>query len=218
MSKGKGTRRGGRPIVEDERLWAMVAEKVEPLRKAKRRVRTPAGMGENAQIPVEPLPRSRMAQAAGGERHTKAGEARSNLPKSARVAPAPRKGAPPLAELDRKRTRKLATGQMTIEARIDLHGMRQGEAHAALRAFLHQAQARGLRSVLVITGKGGVRRERGGDEGDFMHGSDGTGVLKRAVPRWLAEADLRAIVVGFGEASARHGGGGAYYVQVRKGR
>jgi DNA-nicking Smr family endonuclease len=41
-------------------------------------------------------------------------------------------------------------------------------------------------------------------------------VLKRNVPRWLAEPELAAIVVGYTEAAVRHGGAGALYVQLRR--
>ena len=38
-----------------------------------------------------------------------------------------------------------------IGARIDLHGMTQERAQAALEAFLHRAWDEGYRAVLVIT-------------------------------------------------------------------
>ncbi len=124
---------------------------------------------------------------------------------------------PPLADLERERRkmRRIGTGRIDIEARIDLHGMRQAEAHAALRRFLTRAHADGRRWVLVITGKGApLDREREAD--DVGYGSIERGVLRRNVPRWLAEPELRAIVVGYATAAIRHGGEGALYVQLRK--
>ena len=98
--------------------------------------------------------------------------------------------------------------------RLDLHGLRQRDAHARLRAFLLEAHADGLRTVLVITGKGGEEQpDRLGD----LAGERQRGVLRRNVPHWLEEPELRAIVLSFTLAGVRHGGAGALYVQLRKG-
>ncbi len=92
---------------------------------------------------------------------------------------------------------------------IDLHGMRQDEAHHALRAFLRREQARGCKLALVVTGKGAA--------GDAVFGEE-RGVLKRSVPHWLRLPDLRPLVVGFEEAQPRHGGSGALYIRLRRSR
>src|SRR5205823_13803460 len=88
---------------------------------------------------------------------------------------------------------------------LDLHGHYQDEAFHALRAFLARAQRDGMRFVLVITGKGGIESQSGA-----------RGVLRRMVPLWLRSPELRQLVVGFDEASHRHGGGGALYVRLRR--
>jgi DNA-nicking Smr family endonuclease len=108
-----------------------------------------------------------------------------------------------LAPLGRRAKQRVARGRDPIDGRLDLHGLTQAEAHAALLRFLHTAQTRGARLVMVITGKG-----RGGEGG----------VLKRQVPLWLALPEFRAIVVGYDEAHQRHGGEGALYLRVRKTR
>jgi DNA-nicking Smr family endonuclease len=119
--------------------------------------------------------------------------------------PAP-KAASPLESLDRRLKQRLARGTQTIDARLDLHGKTQNEAHAALIRFLRRAQRDGARFALVITGKGGGRRD----------GSGEGGVLKRQVPLWLQLPDLRPYVVGFEIAHVGHGGEGAIYVRIRK--
>ena len=83
-----------------------------------------------------------------------------------------------------------------------------------LRLFLIEAQASGHSLVLVITGKGDPERLM--SSGPAF--GEGRGVLKRAVPLWLAEPDLRAVVVGFESAGRRHGGEGALYVRIRRRR
>lgn len=127
-----------------------------------------------------------------------------------RAALPPRSVLPPLAPLERRLRQKLQRGKVELQAIIDLHGMRHGEAHAALRRFLLQAQTRGARIVLVITGKGKAAKADG--LGDGVEG----GVLKRSVPDWLREPDLRALVVGFEPAADIHGGSGALYVRLRR--
>lgn len=124
---------------------------------------------------------------------------------------------PPVNQIDARQVRRIGTGRDGIDARIDLHGMRQHEAHGALRAFLFRSVARGHRMVLVITGKGLSRPDDSNHFGSFINeGPLGRGVLRRNVPLWLAESDLRAIVVGHTPAHIRHGGDGALYVQLRR--
>ena len=115
-----------------------------------------------------------------------------------------------LQPIDRRTVSRVARGTLDIDARIDLHGMTQQTAHGRLARFLRQAQADGARMALVITGKGRTEAEPG-SEGE-------RGVLRRAVPLWLSGAEMRPYVVGFGEASAAHGGAGALYVRLRRAR
>jgi DNA-nicking Smr family endonuclease len=118
--------------------------------------------------------------------------------------PPPSPARPPrLAPIDSRARRRLARGRDGIDRRIDLHGMTQAQAHAALTRFLRQAQADEARYVLVVTGKG-----RGPE----------AGVLRRQVPLWLGLPEFRNLVVGFDVAHVGHGGEGALYVQVRRRR
>ena len=125
------------------------------------------------------------------------------------------KPPPPIAAFDRKKVRKIRSGQVEIEARIDLHGMRQDEAHVALVNFLHRCQGKGQRWVLVITGKGKLS-DRDDDAPFDMTRPRERGVLKRNVPRWLDEPEVRSLVVSYTLAAIQHGGEGALYVHLRK--
>ena len=121
--------------------------------------------------------------------------------------------------IDAKAVRRLGSGRLTVDARIDLHGMRQSEAHSALRAFLWRAVAKGNRMVLVITGKGGRRAPAAADFGDAAWLGDASiepGVLRQQVPLWLREPEFAPLVVGYTTAHIRHGGEGALYVQLRR--
>jgi DNA-nicking Smr family endonuclease len=130
---------------------------------------------------------------------------KTRLPAAAKTPRAqhPTSPPPPLAPLERRLKQRVAHGRAPIEARIDLHGLTQNEAYAALLRFLERAQADGRRIALVVTGKG-----RGSEPG----------VLRRQVPLWLELPAFRALVVGFDNAHAGHGGDGALYVRLRRRR
>ena len=108
------------------------------------------------------------------------------------------------AGLDRNTMDRLRRGRIRPEARLDLHGMVQDEARAALDGFIAAARGRDRRCVIVITGKGRV--------------SEGGGVLRTQVPRWLNLAPVRGHILGFAEAQPKDGGAGALYVLLRRKR
>jgi DNA-nicking Smr family endonuclease len=112
---------------------------------------------------------------------------------------------PPLAidrfaGIDRATAERLKRGRLAMEARLDLHGMTQEEAHRALAGFIAASRGSGKRCVLVITGRGAVRG----------------GVLRSAVPRWLAEPALRPHLLAIATAQPQDGGAGALYVMLRR--
>jgi DNA-nicking Smr family endonuclease len=115
--------------------------------------------------------------------------------------------APPAFAVTRQgAASEVARGSEPIEARIDLHGRTQDEAHAVLLRFLRQAQDDGAKFALVITGKGARARDEWSERG----------VLKRQVPLWLKLPEFRVYVVGFEPAHVGHGGEGALYVRIKK--
>ena len=188
----------GRPrrrrLSDDERtLWHRVTRSVAPLQRARAR------------------PEPEEAETVAAHRKSLASKGKPAAPARAaptRAADAP-KAAPALAPLDRRSKKRLARGTEPIDARLDLHGCTQNEAHAALLQFLRRAQHEGARYVLVITGKGRF------SSGDI---SREVGVLRRQVPQWLRLLEFRAYVTGFEDAHIAHGGEGALYVRVRRGR
>jgi DNA-nicking Smr family endonuclease len=115
----------------------------------------------------------------------------------------------PLSPLERRLRQRLSRGRTEVDAVMDLHGLRQDQAHGVLRQFLFNAQGSGAKLVLVITGKGGRSQ-------DLASWHSETGVLRRSVPQWLRAPEMRGVVIGFEEAAHHHGGAGALYVRIRR--
>ena len=178
------SRRGKTLTEADIALWRQVARSVKPL---------------PGRAPIEPEP-APLPSAPATEMAVLVVTA---VASGKAVPPA----APPLAPIERRLRTQLRRGRQEIEASIDLHGMRQDEAHLALHGFLRREQLRGTRLALVVTGKGGPAPALYGGE---------RGVLRRMVPHWLRLAELRPLVLGFEEAEQRHGGSGALYVRLRR--
>ena len=162
-----------RPLKPEElRIWSLVTATVHPLPgKATPRKPTPQTLDAPARID----PKTIEAEAA----------------KSTREA---------LDGIEPNRKTRIVRERDPIGARIDLHGMTQDRARAALDAFLGRAFDEGYRAVLVITGKG----------------VQGDGILRRHAPEWLAAPHLAHIVAGVSEAHRRHGGAGALYVALKR--
>jgi len=186
--------RRGQGDDDDEALWEKVAGTASPLKRGRDAVAVkPAKIA----APVVKVKQPKLA--------IRSQPAPKPTPKPAHV--------PRAAPLDRQTSRQLDKGRLEVEARLDLHGMRQRDAHAQLRRFLKTAQARGLKHVLVITGKGADQAAS-----RSFYEEDERGVLRQAVPHWLVEPELASLVVSFSQAPRRLGGGGALYVRLRRPR
>ncbi|WP_137700940.1 Smr/MutS family protein [Marimonas lutisalis] len=181
-------------------LWRKVAETTERLHPARKDHETPL-----PRPTPKKTPKSRMTPFEFGG--TGAGNSKGHdllPPVSERVAKAP-------LRMDRKTHQKLKRGKMSPEGKLDLHGMTMDQAHPRLMSFILQAHAQGKRLVLVITGKG-KNRDDGGPI-PVRHG-----VLRHQVPHWLSVPPLAQVVLQVAEAHVKHGGGGAYYVYLRRSR
>ncbi len=179
---------GKRRIRDDEAaLWQHVARDVTPLSRHAEASETEP---PEAEPPAKPARKPR-AKAGAPAPHA------PRLPSLPALDPA----AP--AGLDRRTARRLKRGQLRAEARIDLHGKTQDEAHEALKRFIRECRMAGRRCVLVITGKGSVRSGRGG-------------VLRQMAPRWLNEPALRRHIIAISTAPESEGGHGALYVLLKR--
>jgi DNA-nicking Smr family endonuclease len=166
---------------EELAVWAYVASTVRPLPGRK--------------VPVVDLPERSMVE-------TKMVFSPDQLlppPSSPRLKP--------LAPIERRLRQRVTRGQSPIDGVLDLHGMRQDEAHRALLGFVQRKHHDGAALVMIITGKGTT-----------SYGDSERGVLKRLVPHWLADPGLRRCVIGFEDAAHHHGGTGALYVRIRRAR
>jgi DNA-nicking Smr family endonuclease len=180
-----------RELSDEERdLWTGVARSITPLRRPEKTARAETSNNSAAEKAYRPKP-GRLDQV------------RALVPQLSKLAK-----PPALEPLGRRLRQRVARGRDPIDARIDLHGHTQKQAHAALFRFLQRAQGEGARMVLVVTGKGVMRGER--DTGSER------GVLKRQVPMWLSLPEFRSFIVGFEDAHIGHGGEGALYVRLRR--
>ena len=98
---------------------------------------------------------------------------------------------------------RLRAGQFSPEKHLDLHGMNATQAHDALTWFIKDAYQRGLRTVVVVTGRG-------------KNSPDGVGVLRPLLQQWLSREPFKRVVLAFCTAKAHDGGPGAVYVLLRK--
>lgn len=176
---------------EERVLWSTITKSMKPLRPDD----AAAPADDEIAAPPPPQPRASV-------------KVRPSEPKA--VVPSPPKPAPIAPPLTRRAKRSLARGKQDIDARLDLHGLTQSEAHHVLLRFLRTASTRDARLVLVITGKGAARAAHFDDSGRER------GVLRRQVPQWLSLPEFREYVIGFEDAHIAHGGEGALYVRVRR--
>ena len=167
---------GGRRGLSDEErtVWEIVTRRIKPLHPNRK-----AAKIKPAEASSPKVPSPKIAEA-----------------KAVTVKPVPKLPAP--AAFSRREKQRAARGRDRIDARHDLHGHTQHEAHAALLRFLRRVSEAEAKLVLVITGK--------------------SGVLRQQVPLWLGTPEFRDMIISTDTAAIGHGGDGALYVRVRRGR
>lgn len=190
-------KRDPRRLPHDFHLWTTVAATVDPLRRQSLR--------KLAALPL-PLPPEDPAPPAKAPPLRQPPRPAFLAPYQAPLPPAARPGK----AVDPAIHKKVRRGRIEIDGRIDLHGMSQNEARAALHHFIQARFSRGDRTLLVITGKG-VRTES-----DYIAAMTERGVLRTMLPVWLSEPGLAPLVSGWSSAARAHGGEGAWYVRLRR--
>lgn len=162
---------------EDGDLWRSVTSHIKPLNKRQ-------GADLDLKPKIAPARKS-----AGG-------------PATMRASPPMPRTIPKGSDIDRRTHDRVRRGERKIEARLDLHGLRQEEAHDRLMAFIGKSYAAQKRMLLIITGKG-VR---------------GEGVLRSSLRHWLMSSDLSGKILAIEPAQIKDGGSGAFYVFLRRER
>ena len=175
---------------EEKKLWALVTQGDRPLRRQKKGNNPSPWKGEG-RVGVQTQQKKSIDE----------GRADPLLD------PPPSRGRKKIgignyAGIDRNTAERFRKGHYPIDATLDLHGMTAQKAQAALVRFVSAHYARQSRCLLVITGKG----------------TKGEGVLKKALPGWLAHEDVAPMILAFDAAKTRHGGSGACYVLLRRKR
>ncbi|KEP70334.1 DNA mismatch repair protein MutS [Thioclava dalianensis] len=185
---------------EERELWSRVAASTRPTHPE--RPKLPATEPESPKKPAKTMQQELRA--------FRLGQSAKSPPPPHDLTPAPGEHlARQPVTMDRKAHKAMTRGKMTPEATLDLHGMTLAEAQPELIRFILNAQSHGRRLVLVITGKG----KRGDDDGPIPRR---IGVLRHQVPHWLRMMPLAPAVMQVTEAHLKHGGGGAYYVYLRR--
>lgn len=212
-----------------ERLWRKLAEGVTPLAKTRHGRQAPPAPSLPSPLEGEVPTRTAQVRGSGGgggtpKQGTGGESPHPTLPLKGGGKPSP-KPPPPLtpgkfAGLDRNSGEKLRKGKMPVDAKLDLHGMTQAQAHGAVTRFIAAQHAAGARCVLVVTGKGGKSGEAFAPKSTPVRFTmtAGRGILKEALPRWLNEPGMRARIVAASPARRDHGGEGAMYVLLKRKR
>lgn len=201
------TRRRRHLSAEERAIWETIARQTRPLAAqprsepkdpTHRQTETKKALDESGS------PQSSITSFRVGEQvdHSRSNDLIPGLSQQFNTAP---------VKMDSRSFGRLKRGKLKPEARIDLHGMTQAEAHPALIGFILRSQAEGKRLVLVITGKGKLRDEA--PPLPVRHG-----VLRHNVPQWLRMAPVGQHVLQVTPAHVRHGGEGAFYVYLRRAR
>jgi DNA-nicking Smr family endonuclease len=186
---------------EEEALWRKAMRDVAPYGRRKPSAeKIVSGAHHDAVEPSKPASRLLKPRQTAGSKPARHAEAL-----------APRRQHP-FASGDPRLDKLAGRGRLAIDGVLDLHGHSQRTAEAALKRFVTARHAGGARCLLVITGKGApdMAPSRG------LDGPGGRGVLRARLSDWLAEPPLRGLVSRAAPAHPRHGGGGAFYLFLKR--
>lgn len=190
---------------EEEALWQAVMKDVTPLPG---KMHKPEPLLTPTVTPVVATPPPRMKPL------------RLAVPIAAKAPPVTMSATAPESayQMNRGWDRKLRRGAVDIDDRIDLHGLTREQAFTVLHRFLLNAIHMQKRCLLVITGKGRRGADRDDASSSKSQSSESRGILKSEVPRWLYHGPLGPQILSIQAAHIKDGGGGAYYVILRRQR
>jgi DNA-nicking Smr family endonuclease len=174
------------------------------LREAYAGVRRLGDAPNNHRVPIQPRPGNRAvvseeAEVLAALSDLVAGVGAFDLTETEEYVEGARVG------LDPRLLSRLRRGEFAVQDHIDLHGMIQPDAKAALLEFVLKSVGKGMRTVLVVHGRG-------------LGSPGGRPVLKHATSQWLSHGEIGAHVHAFATARPQDGGAGAMYVLLRRDR
>lgn len=187
-------------LTEDRVLWQRVTSGVTPLRSTMQSAQFVTMVGDTVEPQKGVLIKSVKSEKkmAPNEGFLRSNAAVNKIATSKQFSPIDvRHGE--RAGIDGGTHRRLFRGEIPVDSRIDLHGMRAAQAQSQLAQFIESAAYEGCRCVLVVTGKG-------------------LGILHGHVPDWLKRPPLSFYVLALAEARPKDGGSGALYVLLRRKR
>lgn len=170
---------------DDEKLWDHVTKDIEPL-KNKERLK---GIDGPTDEKVSPKPPKKMRKAK--TPHAEKTSTQDTKPRPHRHDDK--------AGIDRRNWERFVKGKMPFDGRLDLHGMRQDEAHSAVKGFITRHYALKSRALIIITGKG-------------------RGILRDNLKRWLEIDGLGNKILKIVPAQQKDGGSGAFYLLLKRKR
>ena len=109
----------------------------------------------------------------------------------------------PLLKIKNRETKNynklLGKGLLKIDAIKDFHGYNLNIAKDVLINFILNSYKSNLKNILVITGKG----------------KNNSGVLKKEIPRWLYDKEIKKYIISHFSAPKNLGGEGAILIRVK---
>jgi len=105
-----------------------------------------------------------------------------------------------IEQLTKSEIKRLSSGYYKIEMRLDTHGMYQDEAQEYIFNQIKKAYARGIKRILLVTGKGKI---------------NSPSVIKENLKDWLENSEIISIITGFSPASIKDGDAGAFYITLK---
>lgn len=181
----------------EQAAWAKLAESVTPL--AGRKLPKPVPVNA-AQTPVKPAPVKAPPKPPKPPKLNVPLRPPPSAPRARRVDEG----------LDGHWNRKLKAGQIAPDYTLDLHGHTLDGAYGRIISGIDQARSMGARVVLVIAG-----RDRGADPADRQHKR---GAIRAKLLDWLAASHHADAIAAVRRAHIRHGGEGALYLVLKRGR
>lgn len=109
------------------------------------------------------------------------------------------------SQMDGMLAKRFKREEFKVEAVLDLHGVTEKDAAVKVCDFIKAAYGARKRCVLIVTGKG---------SSDELFSE--RGVLRKAVPNWLAHSEISPLILAYKNPSEEKGGAGALYILLRK--